>query len=208
MSVAFLFDGSVEVRGDEISGERARRLDRIDERGARFARELGHELDHLLRDVAEAHRQGLGFDVFARRLVEAADLRLEVGRVGGDALQADARQALQDEAVVSARVLEGLQNAGGASDGVQIFVVGIVGRGIALGEDGDHRPGQIVDVFDESDRLLTADIEGGDRAREEHRVANGKNGQLVSEYDLLVGPRGHGRVLLLGHVGSPWGAPT
>ena len=56
-----LLDRRVEVRGDEI-GERARRLDRVDER-ARFARQLGHQLDDLLGDVAQAHRERLGLVV-------------------------------------------------------------------------------------------------------------------------------------------------
>ena len=64
-----LFDRRVEVRGDEI-GERAGRLDGVDER-ARLARQLGHQLDDLLGDVAQAHRERLGLDVLERRLVEA-----------------------------------------------------------------------------------------------------------------------------------------
>ncbi len=40
----------------------ARLLDRVDER-ARFARQLGHQLDDLLRDVAQAHGQRFGLDV-------------------------------------------------------------------------------------------------------------------------------------------------
>ena len=73
-----LLDGRVEVRGDEI-GERAGRLDRVDER-ARLARQLRHQLDDLLGDVAQAHRERLGLDVVDAGLVEPLDLRLEVRR--------------------------------------------------------------------------------------------------------------------------------
>jgi hypothetical protein len=51
--LGLLFDGGVEVGGHEV-GEGAGRLDRVDER-ARLARQLGHELDDLLGDVAQAH---------------------------------------------------------------------------------------------------------------------------------------------------------
>jgi hypothetical protein len=64
-----LLHGGVEVGGDEVS-EGAGLLDRVDER-ARLARELGHELDDLLGDVAQAHRERLGLDVLGLGLVEA-----------------------------------------------------------------------------------------------------------------------------------------
>ena len=70
MSCAFSSTGRVEVRGDEI-GERAGRLDRVDER-ARLARQLGHELDDLLGDVAQAHRERLGLDVFGAAALRGA----------------------------------------------------------------------------------------------------------------------------------------
>ena len=45
---------------------------------------------------------------------------------------------------------------------------------------------QVVDVLDQRDGLLATDVERGDGAREEHRVADGQDGQLVAELDGLV----------------------
>jgi hypothetical protein len=61
---------SVEVSGDQIR-ERARRLNRIDERPG-LSGQLGHELDHLLGDVAQAHAEGFGLVVGRVLLLESA----------------------------------------------------------------------------------------------------------------------------------------
>src|ERR1019366_4191234 len=69
---------------------------------------------------------------------------------------------------------------------------------IALGEDGDDRRRQVVDVFDERHRLLPAHVERRDRAREQDRVTDGEDGKLVAELDRLVFlPRALTRRLLL-----------
>ena len=73
-----LVDRRVEVRGHQVR-ERPGRLDGVDER-ARLARQLGHELDDLLGDVAQAHADRASASsspssVSSRR----ADLRLQVG---------------------------------------------------------------------------------------------------------------------------------
>ncbi len=191
-----LVDGGVEVRRHEI-GERARRLDGIDER-ARLARELGHELDHLLRDVAQAHAQGLGLVIARVRLVETGDLRLEVGARLGDLVEPDPLEPLQDQRIVSRAVLQSLEHAGRTPDLVKVFAAGIVGRRIALREDRDDRRRQVVDVFDQRDRLLPTDVEWRDSAGKEDGVADGKNRQLVSELNGLVFlPRSLRRRLLL-----------
>jgi hypothetical protein len=72
-------------------------------------------------------------------------------------------------------VLEGLEHARGAAHRVEVFVAGVVGRRVALGEDRDDGRRQVVDVLDEGDRLLATDVEGRDRAREQHRVADRKD---------------------------------
>src|ERR1019366_1721610 len=87
-----LVDRRVEVRRHQV-GEGARRLDRVDER-ARLARELRHELDDLLRDVAETHAEGLGLVVARVALVETRDLRLQVRARLHDLVEPDAAQAL------------------------------------------------------------------------------------------------------------------
>jgi hypothetical protein len=135
--LGLLLDGGVEVRGDEI-GEGAGGLDGVDER-AGLARELRHELDHLLGDVAQAHREGLGLDVLRLRLVEALDLGLHVRGGLRDGVEPDAGEALEHERVVAGRVLERLEHARGAADGVEVLLPGIVRGRIALREDGDHR---------------------------------------------------------------------
>ena len=203
-----LLDGGVEVGRHEV-GERAGGLDGVDER-ARLARQLGHELDDLLGDVAQAHRERLGLDVLRRGLLELADLRLEVGRGLRDRVELDAHQPLQDERVVARAVLERLEHARRAADRVEVVVARVVGGGVALGEDRDDRAGQVVDVLDERDRLLAADVERGDGAREEHGVADRQDRKLVAELHLVVGRarRRRGRVLLLGHGSSLGGNAT
>ena len=171
----------VEVRRHEI-GERARRLDRIDER-ARLARQLGHQLDDLLRDVAQAHRERLGLVVLEPGLLEALHLRLEVRPRLRHLVELDAREPLQDERVVPARVLERLEHARRAPDLVQVLGAGIVGRGILLREDGDDGAREVVHVLDEGDALLAPHVERSDGAREEHRVPDGEHGELVPELE-------------------------
>ncbi len=197
MSCAFSSTGASRLAATEI-GQGAGGLDRVDERG-RLAGQLRHELDDLLGDVAQAHGEGLGLHVLRLRLVEPADLGLEVGRVARHAVQPDARQALEDERVIARAVLQGLQDPGGAAHGVEILPARVVRGRIALGEDRDHGAGQVVDVLHERDRLLPADVEGRDGPGKEDGVADRQDRQLVSEDDLLLGARGHGRVLLLGH---------
>ncbi len=202
MSCAFSSTGRVEVGGDEI-GERAGRLDRVDER-AGLARQLGHELDDLLGDVAQAHRQRLGLDVLGAWLLELADLR--ACRYGAFWVTASSRmrdQPLQDQRVVARAVLERLEHARRAPDRVQVVEARIVRRRIALREDRDDRPRQVVDVLDERDRLLAPHVERRDRAGEQHRVADGKDGQLVAELHVFVGSLRHGkRVFFIGHGSS------
>ncbi len=95
----FLVHGSVEVRRDQVR-EGAGGLNRIDERPG-FPRELGHELNHLLRDVPEAHRERLGLVIRHRRLLEALDLGLEVRRSLRHVRELDSRQPLKDERVIA-----------------------------------------------------------------------------------------------------------
>jgi hypothetical protein len=193
--LGLLLHGGVEVRRDEV-GERAGRLDGVDER-AGLPRELRHELDDLLRDVAQAHREGLCLDVFGLRLVEALHLGLHVRRGLRDRVEPDARETLEDQGVVARRVLERLEHARRAADGVEVFLSGIVRRRIALGEDGDHRPGEVVDVLDEGDGLLATHVERRNRPGEQDRVADREHGELIAERDVF------GRSLwgfLLGHL--------
>jgi len=192
-----LFDRSVEVRRHEV-GERARRLDRVDER-AGLARELRHELDDLLRDVAKAHAQRLGLVVVDAALLETLHLRLEVRRVLRHVLELDAGQALEDERVVARAVLQRLQDAGGATDDMEVIRSRIVRRRILLREDRDDGRGEVVDVFHQRDRLLATNVERRDRAGEQHRIADREDGQLVAELDLLLFLLARG-TLLLGHV--------
>ncbi len=178
-----LVDGGIEVGGDEV-GELAGLVDRVDER-AGLARELGHQLDDLLRDVAQAHRECLGLDVVGLRLVEARHARLEIRRVAGDGLHAHAHEALEDERIVAARVLERLQHARCNADRIEIILAGVVRRGIALREDDDDRLAEVLDVLDERDRLLAAHVERRDGAGEQHGVADRQDGKLVGQLDLV-----------------------
>ncbi len=158
----------------------------------------------------EAHRERLGFDVLRARLLELPDLGLQVGRALGDRFEPNADEPLQDERIVARAVLQGLEHACGAADGIEIVVAGIVRRRVALGEDGDDRPRQVVDVFDEGDRLFAADVEGRHRAWKQHGVADGQDGELVAELDVFLRTRRHGRgrVLFLGHGFSLVRAPS
>ena len=180
-------------------------VNRVDER-AGLARQLRHQLDDLLGDVAQAHRERFGLDVLGRRLVEPRDASAEVGFGGHHLLDPDAHEALQNEAVVAGAVLERLEDARRHTDRVEVALVGIVGRRIALCEDRDDGLIEVVDVLDERDRLLAAHVERRDCPGEEHGVANRENRQLVAELDFpRVGRRdrcncflfvAHGAVLL------------
>ncbi len=183
--LGLLVDGRVEVRGDEI-GELPRLLDRVDER-AGLARQLGHELDDLLRNVAQAHRQRLALDVLRGRLLELRDARLHV-RIGArHVLHAHADEPLEDEAVVAGAVLQRLEDAGRHADRVEVVLVRIVGRGVALREDRDDRLREVVDVLDQRDRLLATDVEGGDRTRKQDGVPDREDRELVAEAQILIG---------------------
>ena len=182
--LGFLFDGGVQVGGHEVR-EGSGRLDRVDQR-ARFTRKLGHELDDLLGDVTEAHAERFGFVVLGLGLVEADDLGFQVRPGLRHFLETNADDALEDERVVARAVLERLEDARRTTDGVEIFRAWIVRRRVLLSEDGNDRRREVVDVLHERDRFLTADVERGHVAREEHRVADGEDGELVAEGDRLV----------------------
>ena len=167
-------DGRVEVGGDEVR-QLTRLLDGVDER-ARLAGQLGHQLDDLLRDVAKAHREGLGLDVLSLGLVESRNARPQIGRHLPDVLHADSHQPLEDQTVVAGAVLERFENARGNAHGIEIRLSRVVGRRIALRKDRDDRLAQVLDVFDQSDGFLAAHVEGSDGAGEEDRVADGEDG--------------------------------
>jgi hypothetical protein len=179
-----LVDRCVEVGGDEV-GQLARLLDGVDER-ARFARQLGHQLDDLLGDVAQAHGQRLRLDVVDLRLVEPRHTRLEIGRAHRHVLHAHAHETLEDEAVVARAVLQRLEHARGHADGIELVLPRIVGGRIALREDHDDRLALVLDVLDQRHRLLATHVERRDGARKEHCIADRQERDLFGEIHLLL----------------------
>ena len=99
-------------------------------------------------------------------------------------------------------MLERLEDARRAADLVKVVLAGIVGRRITLGEDGDDGRGEVVDVLDEGDGLLAADVEGRHGAGEEDRVPYGQDRELVAELDRLVLFTRGGCLLLFRHWSS------
>ena len=194
----------VEIRGHQV-GKLAVLLNRIDER-ARFARQLGHELNDLLGNVAEAHCQRFTLDVLGTGLFEPRYTGPDVRLGGHDLLDADAHQALKDEAVVAGAVLERFENPRRHTDRVEVVLVGIVCGRISLRHDRNDGLIEVFDILDERNRLLAAHIEGRHRSGKEHGVTNRQDGKLAAELDFSrIGRRdrcncflfvAHGGVLL------------
>jgi len=112
-------------------------LDRVDER-AGFARQLGHELNDLLCDIAQAHAEGLGLVVGGVELVQTAHPCFEIGSRLTDVVESNALEALQNQRIISGAVLQSLEHPRGTADLVQVSLARIVGGRIALREDRDH----------------------------------------------------------------------
>src|SRR5271154_2470033 len=126
----------------------------------------------MLGDVAQAHAQGFDFVVRDVQLLKAPDLRLYVRRRLRNFIEADALQTLQNERVVTRAVFERLEDTRRTTDLMKILPTRIVRRWVALREDRNDRRRHVVDVFDERDRLLAADVERRNGAGKEYGVAN------------------------------------
>ena len=183
-----LIDWGVEVCRHQV-GELTVLLNRIDER-AGLARQLRHELDDLLGNVAEAHRERFAFDVLGFGFVEARDAGANVRFGGHHLFETDSYEALENEAVIARAMLERFEDARRDADRIEVVLVRIVRRGVPLGDDRDDRLIEVLDVLDERDGLLAAHVKGRDGRWEQHRVPDRQNRELVAELDFArVGGR-------------------
>jgi hypothetical protein len=82
-------------------------------------------------------------------------------------------------------VLQRLEHPRGTTDGIKVVEARVVRGRIPLREDRDHRTAKVVQLLHERDRLLPADVERCDRARKQHRVANGQDRKLLVEADFV-----------------------
>jgi hypothetical protein len=187
-----LVDLDVQVRGDEV-GQLAGLGHAVDQ-GAGLLGQLGHELDDPLGDVLQVHHQRVQLDGrsggIGQRLHPGGHERL----LPGDLQQADARDPLQDDREVVLGELDHLEDARGAAHGVEVGGAGILGLGVALGDDADDRPFLGDGFLDQLDRFLPAHVDGDDRPGEEHRVTQRQDGDVLGNLD-----RTFGRRLLGGH---------
>jgi hypothetical protein len=90
-------------------------------------------------------------------------------------------------------VLERLEDAGGAADGIEVFGVRIVGGRITLGEDCNDRGCLVLHVLDERYRFFAPHVERRDGTREQDRIPDGKDRELVRKLELVVARRRRGR---------------
>jgi hypothetical protein len=79
MSWAFSSTGASRLAATRSASAPGAWMESMSELG--LARELRHELDDLLRDVAQAHRERLGLDVLVDGLVRRTILALRYGAV-------------------------------------------------------------------------------------------------------------------------------
>jgi len=78
-------------------------------------------------------------------------------------------------------LLERLEHAGRHTHRIQVTLDGVVRGRVALREDGDDGLISALDVFHQRDRARATHVERRDGTGEEHRVADGQDGQLVVE---------------------------
>ena len=210
-----LLDGDVDVGGDEV-GQVPRVGDRLHQlRGG--GRELGHELDHLARQLLQVDGEGLDLDVVGRGLLlHRVDPGLQVGGLLHQLQHPEASEPLDHQGVVVLSHFEELHHSCHRTHGVQIGGTRILLLGSPLRDDADHL--LVADgVLDEGDGLLAAHRQRKDPAREEDGVSQRQDGQ--HRRDVLLGDepgRPHGRgnlrprsgalLLLFRHADSPLSA--
>ncbi len=164
-----------QVRSDQV-GEGASLRDVVEHR-ARIARRVRQHLCELARGLAQVSGQGLGLDVVDRRLVDALDAGLEVGRVVHVFDEAHARHALQDDAVVARAEADHLQDARNRADRVDVGEARILNLGSSLGHDPDGGALGAEGFLDQPDRTWTPHVHRNDGRREEDRIAQWEDRQ-------------------------------
>src|SRR5450631_1211413 len=191
--VLLLVDLHVQIRDDDVR-ELPRLDDAVDQR-ARLLGELRHQLDDPLGDVLDVHHQRVELDVGRWRVGQRLDPRGHERILPAHFQDANPRDPLQDHREVVLGQLDDLEDAGRAADHVEIAGARLLGARVALGDDADHGALLGDRLLDQLHRLFAPHVDGDDRAREQHRVPQGENGDDVGDLDRPFGHR-----LLGGHV--------
>ncbi len=178
------------VRRDEV-GERAG-LAHVVENARRLARQVGHQVEHLARLLAQRRRERVELDVARQRLGYARHVRLEVGLEPGGPVEPEAPEPVEHHAVVRGAKPNDFDHAGERADVVEVAERGLFDVGRALRQDADERALFAEQVFDEPHAALAAHVDGHDRHGKEHRVAQRQDGHVVDVRRGLGRRAGHG----------------
>ena len=112
-----------------------------------------------------------------------ADARAQVRAcVVGDLVERQAREPLDDQAQAAVGQLEHLVDVAGRADRVQIVLLRLLDRRVALREDANQLAAGDR-LVDEPDRALARHRERHERVRKQHRVAERQDRQLVRDID-------------------------
>ena len=160
-----------QIRGDEI-GQRSG-LANVVEDVKRFARCGGQVVEELSRRLAKMRRQGLDLDVDDRSFVIALHTRAHRRMAPEWLLDPHPADALKDHAVLSGVQPDDLEHARDRPRVKHLIESRVFHLGLVLCHDPDRRPLAAAGLLDEPHRAGTADVDGHDGGREEHRVAEG-----------------------------------
>ena len=157
-----------------------------------------HDLLEAALDVAQ-QRVDLEMILVALFVGNGRDLRAQIRLHRDDLVEANARQALHDEAKAAVGQPEHLVDMGGGANRIEVGLQRFVERGIALREDADQLA--VGDGFvDQPHRTLTRHRQRHERVRKQHRVAQREHGQFGWNDGRTIVDRDGGRFGRLGNL--------
>ena len=169
-----------QARDDEV-GQLAR-LGDVERQRLQVVRQQRRQRDDLLEAGLDVPLQRVDLESIlgAVQLGRLFDLGQQVGPERRQPLQADPRQALDDQAQAAVGQLEHLVDVGGRPDLVEVGLGRLLDGGVALREDRDQ-PAAGHRLVDQPDRRLAGHGQRHERVGEEHRVAQRQHGQRVGD---------------------------
>ena len=173
-----------QARGDEV-GELSRIGDVAGER-LEIVGQQRRQRDDLLEIALDVALQRVDFQVIfvAEHLVGHRDHRAEVGTGLHHAIEADARQALDNQPEAAVGQLEHLVDMRGRADRIEVLLQGLLDGRLFLREDANHPAGR-AGFVDQADRRLARDCQGHEGIGEQHRVAERQHGHVVGNRQSL-----------------------
>jgi hypothetical protein len=176
--VLALFEAEVEVGGDEVG--KAGGVFGVEGGAFDFFGEGGGKFYDLLEFAGGVAGEGGEFDSGVNDVFEFFDAGDEVGGLGGIFLDAEAAQALDENADTAIGGLEHLEDASGAAVEPEVGGGGVFDLGIAL----KHKAEKAVagdDVVNEADALRGFDEERGGGVGKDNDVAETEDGKSLGQ---------------------------